>query len=61
MSQPKKVERFIALDVLRGLTMVIMALDHSRDFFALNWVYYAPTDINLTNLEVFLALGGRTP
>ena len=53
MSQPKKVERFIALDVLRGLTMVIMALDHSRDFFALNWIYYAPTDINLTNLEVF--------
>ena len=49
----KKVERFIALDVLRGLTMVIMALDHSRDFFALGWVYYAPTDISLTNLEVF--------
>jgi len=50
---PTKVERFIALDVLRGLTMVIMALDHSRDFFALSWVYYAPTDIALTNLEVF--------
>jgi len=48
-----KVERFIALDVLRGLTMVIMALDHSRDFFSLGWVYYAPTDISLTNLEVF--------
>lgn len=48
-----KPERFVALDVLRGLTMVIMALDHSRDFFALGWVYYAPTDLGLTNLEVF--------
>ncbi len=34
--------------------MVIMALDHSRDFFALNFVYWAPTDIYLSNLEVFL-------
>ncbi|MEA1919899.1 MAG: heparan-alpha-glucosaminide N-acetyltransferase domain-containing protein [Campylobacterota bacterium] len=49
----KKSERFVALDVLRGLTMVIMALDHSRDFFALGYVYFAPTDIDLTNLEVF--------
>ena len=32
---PNKAERFIALDVLRGLTMVIMALDHSLDFSAL--------------------------
>jgi len=48
-----KKERFEALDVLRGLTMIIMALDHSRDFFALDWVYFAPTDIALTNLEVF--------
>ena len=49
-----KRERFEALDVLRGLTMVIMALDHARDFFALNFVYWAPTDIDLSNLEVFL-------
>jgi len=49
-----KPERFVALDVLRGLTMVIMALDHSRDFFSLGFVYYAPTDLALTNLEVFL-------
>lgn len=49
----KKSERFAALDVLRGLTMVIMALDHARDFFALGFVYFAPTDIDLTNLEVF--------
>jgi len=49
----KKSERFVALDVLRGLSMVIMALDHSRDFFSLGYVYFAPTDIDITNLEVF--------
>jgi uncharacterized membrane protein len=48
-----KKERFVALDILRGITMVIMALDHSRDFFALGWVYSSPTDIDITNLEVF--------
>ncbi len=48
-----KSERFVALDVLRGLTMVIMALDHSRDFFSLGFVFYAPTDVAITNLEVF--------
>jgi len=50
----KKRERYEALDILRGLTMVIMALDHARDFFALGYVYSAPTDLDLTNLEVFL-------
>ena len=49
-----KKERFEALDVLRGLSMVIMALDHSRDFFSLGYVYYAPTDIEITNISVFL-------
>lgn len=49
-----KKERFEALDVLRGLTMVIMALDHARDFFALGFVLIAPEDIELTNMEVFL-------
>ncbi|MEA3370467.1 MAG: heparan-alpha-glucosaminide N-acetyltransferase domain-containing protein, partial [Campylobacterota bacterium] len=49
-----KKERFEALDILRGLSMVIMALDHARDFFALGFVLGAPTDIELTNMEVFL-------
>jgi uncharacterized membrane protein len=50
----QKKERYEALDILRGLTMVIMALDHARDFFALDFVLSSPTDIEVTNLEVFL-------
>ena len=49
-----KKERFEALDVLRGLTMIIMALDHARDFFALDFVLSDPTNLDVTNMEVFL-------
>ncbi|QOP46069.1 DUF1624 domain-containing protein [Sulfurimonas paralvinellae] len=50
----QKKERFEALDILRGLAMVIMALDHARDFFALDFVLSSPTDLAMTNMEVFL-------
>ena len=49
-----KKKRFEALDVLRGLTMVIMALDHSRDFLSLGYVFSKPLDIDITTIEVFL-------
>jgi len=49
-----KKQRFEALDVLRGLTMVIMALDHSRDFLALGYVFSKPLDIELTTFSVFI-------
>lgn len=50
----QKKERFEALDILRGLSMVVMALDHSRDFFSLGFVASAPVDLEVTDLGVFM-------
>jgi uncharacterized membrane protein len=47
-------QRYEALDVLRGMTMVIMALDHSRDFLSLGYVFSSPLDLDVTNFEVFM-------
>ena len=51
-SQDKK-ERFEALDLLRGLAIVIMALDHSRGFFSMGFVLSSPLDLSVTNTAVF--------
>src|SRR5213594_3866611 len=44
--------RLDSVDLLRGLVMVVMALDHVRDFFTN--VPYDPTDLTKTSGALFL-------
>lgn len=52
MSQENKAYRLSSIDFLRGLVMVIMALDHVRDYF---WdVRFDPLDLEQTNGALFM-------
>ncbi len=45
--------RIISLDLLRGLVMVIMALDHVRDFTHYGSYFVDPTNLTTTNPALF--------
>lgn len=44
-------KRIVSIDILRGIIMVIMALDHTRDFFS-NY-HYNPLDLEHTTVPMF--------
>lgn len=50
----KATQRILAIDTVRGLVMVIMALDHVRDLLHLPALTQDPTDLNTTTAPIFL-------
>jgi uncharacterized membrane protein len=46
-------ERLASIDLLRGVVMIIMALDHVRDFFS-DQLFKDPTDLTTTTPGIFL-------
>ena len=52
---PKKtgLSRIDSIDLLRGIVMVIMMLDHTRDFIHNGALQFDPTDLSRTNVWLF--------
>jgi uncharacterized membrane protein len=52
--RPPARQRVDSIDLLRGLVMVIMMLDHTRDFFSAANFQFDPTDLTQTSVALFL-------
>ena len=48
------VDRLTSIDALRGLIMILMALDHTRDFVHSGAMSFSPDDLNRTTAILFL-------
>ncbi len=49
----RKHKRVESIDLLRGIVMIIMALDHVRAYFHYDAFFYSPTDISKASVPLF--------
>ena len=50
---PLTTNRIKSIDLLRGLVMIIMALDHVRDYFHADAFVYDPLDLDKTTVILY--------
>jgi uncharacterized membrane protein len=51
---PRAATRIQAVDILRGLVMVLMAIDHTRDYIHSGAMVFQPEDLTQTTPAIFL-------
>src|SRR6476620_1218509 len=50
---PLPARRLDAIDILRGIVMIIMMIDHTRDFVNAQGFLFDPTDVTRTSVPLF--------